>query len=135
LCLLWRSEQWWEAIFFFHHVGPRVLTQVVRLNCKCPTHWAILLVPYDRLLYSSSHLTNKNPLGLLNYYYFLFLFFFLKIYLHKYTVADSEEYLSDLITDGCEPPCGCWDLNSGPLEEQSALLHAEPSRQHPISTF
>jgi hypothetical protein len=29
---------------------------------------------------------------------------------------------SDLITDGCEPPCGCWDLNSGPLEEQSGAL-------------
>jgi hypothetical protein len=28
--------------------------------------------------------------------------------------------------DGCEPPCGCWDLNSGPLEEQSVLLTAEP---------
>jgi hypothetical protein len=28
------------------------------------------------------------------------------------------------ITDGCEPPCGCWDLNSGPSEEQvSALTH------------
>jgi hypothetical protein len=24
--------------------------------------------------------------------------------------------------DGCEPPCGCWDLNSGPLEEQSVLF-------------
>jgi len=33
------------------------------------------------------------------------------------------------ITDGCEPPCGCWDLNSGPLEEQSVLLTAEPSLQ------
>ena len=21
----------------------------------------------------------------------------------------------DPITDGCEPPCGCWELNSGPL--------------------
>jgi hypothetical protein len=24
--------------------------------------------------------------------------------------------------DGCEPPCGCWDLNSEPLEEQSGAL-------------
>jgi hypothetical protein len=24
--------------------------------------------------------------------------------------------------DGCEPPCGCWDLNFGPLEEQSGAL-------------
>jgi hypothetical protein len=30
---------------------------------------------------------------------------------------------------GCEPPCGCWDLNLGPLEEQSVLLPAEPSHQ------
>jgi hypothetical protein len=25
--------------------------------------------------------------------------------------------------------CGCWELNSGHLEEQSVLLTAEPSRQ------
>jgi hypothetical protein len=31
--------------------------------------------------------------------------------------------------DGCEPPCGCWDLNSGPSEEQSVLLTTEPSLQ------
>jgi hypothetical protein len=35
----------------------------------------------------------------------------------------------DLITDGCKPPCGCWELNSGPLEEQLVLLSAEPSFQ------
>ncbi|ERE68196.1 coiled-coil domain-containing protein 18 [Cricetulus griseus] len=42
----------------------------------------------------------------------------------------------DLIMDGCEPPCGCWKLNSGPLEEQSVLLTSEPSLQ-PVnkSTF
>jgi hypothetical protein len=27
---------------------------------------------------------------------------------------------------GCEPPCSCWELNSGPLEEQSVLLTSEP---------
>jgi hypothetical protein len=37
--------------------------------------------------------------------------------------------VTDLITDGCEPPCGCWDLNSGPSEEQSVLLTTEPSLQ------
>ncbi|KAM7329170.1 hypothetical protein ACRRTK_010783 [Alexandromys fortis] len=35
----------------------------------------------------------------------------------------------DLIIDGCEPPCGCWELNSGPLEEQPVLLTSEPSLQ------
>jgi hypothetical protein len=34
-----------------------------------------------------------------------------------------------LIMGDCEPPCGFWDLNSGPLEEQSVLLPTEPSCQ------
>jgi hypothetical protein len=33
--------------------------------------------------------------------------------------------------DGCYPPCGCWDLNSGPSEEQSVLLTTEPSLRPP----
>ena len=31
------------------------------------------------------------------------------------------------VIDGCEPPCGCWESNLGPLEEQQMLLTAEPS--------
>jgi hypothetical protein len=31
--------------------------------------------------------------------------------------------------DGCEPPCGCWEVNSGSLEEQSVLFTAELSLQ------
>jgi hypothetical protein len=30
---------------------------------------------------------------------------------------------------------GCWDLNSGPLEEQSVLLTTEPSLQPPRAYF
>jgi hypothetical protein len=40
-----------------------------------------------------------------------------------------QKRVSDLIMDGCEPPCGCLDLNSGPSEEQSVLLTTEPSLQ------
>ena len=40
-----------------------------------------------------------------------------------------QKRASDLIMGGCEPPCGFWDLNSGPSEEQSVLLLDEPSRQ------
>ena len=39
------------------------------------------------------------------------------------------------ITDGHEPPCGSWELNSGPLEEQSVLLTTEPSLQPNIYYF
>jgi hypothetical protein len=42
---------------------------------------------------------------------------------------------SNLITDGCEPPCGCWHLNSGPSEEQSLLLSAEPSLQPTVGVL
>jgi len=31
-----------------------------------------------------------------------------------------------------QPPCGCWDLNSGPLGEHSVLLPTEPSSLQPL---
>ena len=31
------------------------------------------------------------------------------------------------LTGGCDLPCGCWELNMGPLEEQSVFLTNEPS--------
>ena len=34
-----------------------------------------------------------------------------------------------LIIDGCVSPYVCWELNLGPLEEQTVLLAAEPSLQ------
>ena len=42
-----------------------------------------------------------------------------------------QKRASDPITDGGEPPCGYWELNSGPLEEHSMLLAAEPALQPP----
>jgi hypothetical protein len=62
------------------------------------------------------------------------LFFFLRLIYLLYVStlllsSDTPERASDLIVDGCEPPCGCWNLNSWPLEEQSVLLPAEPSHQ------
>ena len=45
-----------------------------------------------------------------------------------------QKRASDPITDGCEPPCAFWELNSGLLEEQSVLLTAEQSLQ-PIDLF
>lgn len=48
---------------------------------------------------------------------------------------DIPEEGARSITDGCEPPCGCWELHSVPLEEQSGLLTAEPSLQSPNKYF
>jgi hypothetical protein len=47
----------------------------------------------------------------------------------------GQKRAPDLITVGCEPPCGCWELNSGPLQEQSVLLTAGPSLQPQTAKF
>jgi hypothetical protein len=38
----------------------------------------------------------------------------------------------ETIEDGCKLPCGCWELNSGPLEGQSMLLPLSISQPHPV---
>jgi hypothetical protein len=58
-------------------------------------------------------------------------------YLYEYTVAirHTRRGQSDTITDGCKLPCDCWELNSGPLEEQPVLLPTESSLQSPWWLF
>ena len=55
--------------------------------------------------------------------------FILCVCIHSRCFQTHQERASDFVMDGCVPPCGCWDLNSGPLEEQSVLLTTEPSLQ------
>ena len=47
-------------------------------------------------------------------------------------IPASQKRASDLTMDDCEPPCSCWELNSGPLEERPVLLTTEPSLQPQI---
>jgi hypothetical protein len=54
---------------------------------------------------------------------------YLFMYVYECTVAVFRHLRTDLITYGCEPSCGCWELNSGALEEQTVLLTAEPPLQ------
>ncbi len=55
---------------------------------------------------------------------------FIYLYVRQCSCLQThEKRASVLITDGCEPPCGCWHLNSGPLEEHLVLLPTEPSLQ------
>ena len=42
-------------------------------------------------------------------------------------IGVCTRFLELLQNDCCEPPCGCWELNLGPLEEQQVLLTTEPS--------
>jgi hypothetical protein len=67
-----------------------------------------------------------------------FFVFFKDIYIyHVYSILPAcmpadQKRVPDLILDSYEPPCGCWELNSGPLEEQTVLLTSEPFLQPPM---
>ena len=69
------------------------------------------------------------------------LFIYLLCYLFIYYVYNIlppcmptfQKRAPDLITDGCEPPCGCWELNPSTLEKQPVVLTAELSAQ--LQTF
>jgi hypothetical protein len=72
----------------------------------------------------------------------VYLIFLLKIYLfslciwaHCHSLQTHQKRESEPTADGCEPPCGCWELNSGPPEEQSVLLTTEPSLQPNLIFF
>jgi hypothetical protein len=57
-------------------------------------------------------------------YIYISLFFKRFIYfmcVHCCCLQTHQKRVSDPITDGCELPYGCWEFNSGPLEEQSVL--------------
>ena len=56
------------------------------------------------------------------------------MYVHYVCMPAGQKRALDHINYGYEPPRGCWELNSGPLEEQSVLLTSEPSLQ-PIYIF
>jgi N6-adenosine-specific RNA methylase IME4 len=46
------------------------------------------------------------------------------MWVHYHCLQTHQKRALDPITDGCEPPCGCWELNSGPLGRAvSALNH------------
>ena len=53
--------------------------------------------------------------------------------LHSHCLQTQQKRALDPIKDGCEPPCGCWELNSGPLE--GPKLTSEPSFQPPEEVF
>jgi hypothetical protein len=67
--------------------------------------------------------------------FYLFIYLFVCLFIYLFSIydellsSDTQKGALDPVTDGCEPPCGCWELNSGPLEEQSVLLSAEASLQ------
>jgi hypothetical protein len=54
---------------------------------------------------------------------------FIIVLVHCSYLQTHQKRASHLISDGCEPTCSFWDLNSWTLEEQSVLLTTKPSLQ------
>lgn len=76
---------------------------------------------------------------------YLFVYFLpFKVYLFYFYVYDCFAYISTHVwrseegirspetevTGGCEPPCRCWEPNSGPLQEQQMHLTAKHAMVH-----
>ena len=57
-----------------------------------------------------------------DFVFFFFRFIYFIICKYHSCLQTLQKKASDLITDGCEPPCDCWGLNSGLSEEQSGAL-------------
>jgi hypothetical protein len=89
---------------------------------RIPAHSQLSATPMHRHTCRQKHCPeNKNEIS------FLFKIFFMYVSTLSLFQTHQKRAL-DPITDVFEPPCGCWELNSGPLEEQSVLLTAEPSK-------
>jgi hypothetical protein len=67
----------------------------------------------------------------LDYFKFTFILYASVICLHVHLYEISHF----VVIDSCELPCRCWELNPGPLEEESVLLTSKPSFQPAIWAF
>ena len=73
-------------------------------------------------------LSNCVGLSLISIFFNIFIVYLTLFYVHW---CEGVRSPGTGFSDSCELPCGCWELNPGPLEEQSVLLTAEPSLQPP----
>ena len=126
----------------FPLTSPDLATALQPIIGNSPLNKPIIIVEEQP---SDSHLVSvtfcfKSSLYQLFGVFLASSFFFLRFIYLLHTLfcftcmPAGQKRAPDPITGGCEPPCGCWELNSGPLEEQPVLLTSEPSLQ-PWSTL
>ena len=55
--------------------------------------------------------------------------YFFKLWVWEFCLDKTEDgggSPGSDVTDTCEPPCGCWELNPNSLEEEHVLFTADP---------
>ena len=116
----------WKFLFVFMERGGQTWDRMWTFNNLC----------CSQNLSFSVFLT---ILVIFNCFYFMHLSVFLVCmflyHAHALCPWSSEEcvrYHETGILDGCEPPCGWWELHPGSLQEQWPSLTTEPCLQLPI---
>jgi hypothetical protein len=129
LCFFIRTIQ---LISFLKAGSLPSYNSVLFIGVPKPTPWTFTSLTTSRHSDIGTFLPSHQCYVVLGFFFFLIYLF----YLYEYNVTVVRHTRRGyLIIDGCEPPCGCWELNSGPLEEQSVLLITEPSLQPPALWF
>jgi hypothetical protein len=114
-------------------MGSRDPTQVVRLGGKLHYRLSHIAGPVSCFLNKQTNKqTNKvylirQPDSTKSHNIFLLDLFILCMSTLFVCTPTCQKRASDPSIDGFEPLCGCWELNSGPLEEQIVLLTTESS--------
>ena len=125
-----------EIFFHLHEVSiikqcswelRRGRPQGAGVHCACllstkRAHWR----EHTRTLRCTPHCEVMNYISV---FFFKNCLFILCIWVLCSCLQTHQKRALDPITVGCKPSCHCWELNSGPLEEQSVLLTTEPSLQ------
>jgi hypothetical protein len=93
--------------------------------------WEQNLGPLEKQPLLSTAEPSRQPLYL--FFYFIYSFFLMFVSTLSLSSDTPEEGVRSHYRC-CEPPRGCWELNSGPLEVQSLLLTTESFLQ-PLFLF
>jgi hypothetical protein len=144
--ILWSYSPHWVPATVARHCVSRTLLPCcpsTEITHRCCRHTWLLHACWGFKLMSLYLLSKRwatTPLQLCFLYFFIHFFIFkdliiLYMSVHCSCFQTHQKRASDPIMNGCELPCGCWDLNSGPSEEQPVLLTTEPSLQPQPQVF
>ena len=107
-----------SAHLYCIHLCAQVSTAILYLSVRSDRHRKrinskILLFPWEKKI--PNILKVKNEV-ILNHFLKIFIYYVYSVL--SVCVSAGQKRAPDLITDDCEPPCSCWELNSGPLESR-----------------
>ena len=122
-----------ETVWTLHSLTPAV-GYVCRLGStlwelKLSAMRVLVIGLVGKCFYILSHATNLPSV------FHLVTVFNFNVWMLGWMYITCQKRALDTFINACEPPCGCWELNSGSLEKQPVFLTTEPSHQLLFSFF